>query len=49
MAAVTIVPIRLEHAESFHACLDAVARESLMLGQHQAPPFAQVHAFVSHI
>ncbi|MFN7665992.1 MAG: GNAT family N-acetyltransferase [Inhella sp.] len=47
MIAADIVPIRLEHAPAFHDCLDAVARESLMLGQHQAPPLAQVQAFVA--
>ena len=47
MIAADIVPIRLEHAPAFHDCLDAVARESLMLGQHQAPPLSQVQAFVA--
>lgn len=46
-AKVEIVPLLPHLAEAFHACLDAVARESLMLGQHAAPEFARVHAFVA--
>lgn len=42
----TICPITLDHAVAFHDCLDAVARESLMLGQSAAPPLERVQAFV---
>jgi ribosomal protein S18 acetylase RimI-like enzyme len=42
-----IVPMTPSMAEAFHACLDAVARESLMLGQHAAPDMARVQAFVT--
>lgn len=41
-----IEPIALRHAAGFHACLDAVARESLSLGQSVAPPLERVETFV---
>lgn len=41
-----IQPLTEDLAEAFRDCLDAVARESLMLGQHQAPPLERVLAFV---
>jgi len=44
---IQIVPMAPSMAEAFHACLDAVARESLMLGQHAAPDLARVQAFVA--
>jgi ribosomal protein S18 acetylase RimI-like enzyme len=43
---VSIVPIALQHAAGFHACLDAVAREKRWLGMTQAPPADKVEAFV---
>ncbi|WP_183085234.1 GNAT family N-acetyltransferase [Trinickia fusca] len=35
-----------EHIAGFHACLDAVAREQMHLGQTQAPPLERVAEFV---
>ena len=43
---VAIVPITEDHAESFHACLDAVAREKKFLAQVEALPLERVQAFV---
>jgi RimJ/RimL family protein N-acetyltransferase len=43
---ITIVPISLQHVAGFHACLDGVARERRYLAQLQAPPLAEVEAFV---
>jgi putative acetyltransferase len=43
----TITPITLAHAASFHACLDAVAREKRWLAQVEAPPLERVMGFVS--
>jgi ribosomal protein S18 acetylase RimI-like enzyme len=41
-----IAPIALSHAESFHACLDAVAREKRFLAQTKAPSPERVNEFV---
>ncbi len=43
---VTISPIAEAHAESFHACLDAVAKERRYLAQYEAPPLERVRGFV---
>lgn len=43
---VTIVPIREEHIEGFHACLDAVCRERQFLGSYEAPPIESTRVFV---
>jgi putative acetyltransferase len=43
---VIIAPIAIAHAESFHACLDAVAREKRYLAQTQPVPLDRVVAFV---
>ncbi|MFZ5593976.1 MAG: GNAT family N-acetyltransferase [Pseudomonadota bacterium] len=43
---VAIVPIAEAHAESFHACLDAVAREKKFLAQVEALPLERVQGFV---
>ncbi|MEK8049284.1 GNAT family N-acetyltransferase [Ideonella sp. DXS22W] len=43
---IAIVPIRNEHAGSFHACLDAVCREKRYLAQIEAPPPDKVAGFV---
>lgn len=43
---IAIVPIHASHADSFHACLDAVAREKRFLAQTQAPPLERIRAFV---
>lgn len=42
----TITPITLAHAASFHACLDAVAREKRYLAQVEAPSLERVEGFV---
>jgi ribosomal protein S18 acetylase RimI-like enzyme len=42
-----IEPLAFQHAQAFRDCLDAVARESLMLGQSTAPPLERVQAFVA--
>jgi ribosomal protein S18 acetylase RimI-like enzyme len=42
----TITPITLAHTASFHACLDAVAREQRYLAQIEAPPLARIEGFV---
>ena len=44
--AVEIVPIALEHAVGFHACLDAVAKEKRYLAQTQALPLERIEGFV---
>jgi ribosomal protein S18 acetylase RimI-like enzyme len=44
--AIEIVPIAVEHAAGFHACLDAVARERRYLAQTQALPLERVEGFV---
>jgi RimJ/RimL family protein N-acetyltransferase len=41
-----IVPITQEHIESYHRCLDAVARERLYIGLVQAPPLERTRDFV---
>jgi RimJ/RimL family protein N-acetyltransferase len=41
-----VVPIALEHAAGFRACLDAVAREKCYLAQTHAPPIEKVEGFV---
>lgn len=43
---ISIEPISESHAEGFHACLDAVAREKRYLAQTEAPPLARVRGFV---
>jgi ribosomal protein S18 acetylase RimI-like enzyme len=43
---VQIVPVSEEHIESFHACLDAVARERLHLAFLEAPPLDSTREFV---
>jgi len=43
---VTITPITVAHAVSFHACLDAVAREKRWLAQIEAPPLERIEGFV---
>ncbi len=44
---ITLAPIALAHAESFHACLDAVAREKRWLAFTEAPPLEQSREFVA--
>lgn len=41
-----VVPIAIEHAASFHRCLDIVARERKYLAQVQALPLDRVEGFV---
>jgi len=43
---ITIRPMAIEDASSFHACVDAVAREAKFLAMLQAPPLEQTLAFV---
>ena len=43
---VDIIPICLEHVESFHAALDVVARERRYLALTEAPPLESTRAFV---
>jgi putative acetyltransferase len=43
---VEIVPIAESHAQGFHACLDAVARERRFLAQVEALPLDRVQGFV---
>jgi RimJ/RimL family protein N-acetyltransferase len=43
---VQILPIAQEHIESYHQCLDSVARERLYLAILQAPPLDSTRAFV---
>ncbi len=42
---IEIVPIREEHAESFHAALDQVSREKRYLAFIEAPPLESTRAF----
>ena len=43
---ISIIPIRTEHVEGFHAALDIVARERRYLALTEAPPLESVRAFV---
>jgi len=43
---IQILPIAEEHIESFHRCLDSVARERLYLAGIEAPPLAATREFV---
>lgn len=43
---VSIEPISEKYAPSFHACLDAVAREKKFLTQTEAPPYDKLLGFV---
>ncbi len=43
---ISIVPISEEHVESFHRCLDSVARERRYLGLVKAPPLESTRQFV---
>jgi RimJ/RimL family protein N-acetyltransferase len=45
--AVIISSITESNAQSFHRCLDSVAREKRYLAATAAPPLEKVHAFVS--
>lgn len=47
MTALRIAPIALAHAEGFHACLDAVAREKRWLAQTAALPLERIRGFVT--
>jgi putative acetyltransferase len=42
-----LTPVQLAHADRFHACLDAVAREQQFLAQSAAPPLERVREFVA--
>ncbi|AOF92839.1 putative acetyltransferase (plasmid) [Sinorhizobium sp. RAC02] len=41
-----VAPISVEHAESFHSCLDVVARERRYLAQTKVLPLEKVQEFV---
>lgn len=43
---IQILPIAEEHIESYHQCLDSVARERLYLALVEAPPLDSTRAFV---
>lgn len=43
---VTVTPITESHAEGFHACIDAIARERRFLAQVEALPLDRVRDFV---
>src|SRR5438552_14390735 len=43
---IVVTPIAESHAEGFHACLDAVAREKKYLAQIEALPLERIQAFV---
>jgi ribosomal protein S18 acetylase RimI-like enzyme len=43
---IRIVPIAEEHIESYHQCLDSVARERLYLAFSEAPPLVSTREFV---
>ena len=47
MNSVSITPIAISDVESFHACLDAVAREQEYLALTEAPPLEDVRGFVT--
>lgn len=44
---VEIVPIAISHADSFHAGLDAVARERKYLAIVEAPPLERLREFIA--
>ena len=44
---IEIVPMSLDHLESFRRALDIVARERKYLGKLQAPPIEKMQAFVT--
>lgn len=46
---ISLRPSRADDAEGFHDCLDAVARDSLMLGQSQAPQLERVQGFIANV
>lgn len=41
-----VTQIRLEHVESFHECLDTVAKENRFLAQTEALPLEIITSFV---
>ena len=43
---IQILPIAEEHIESYHQCLDSVARERMYLALVEAPPLDSTRAFV---
>jgi ribosomal protein S18 acetylase RimI-like enzyme len=43
---IKVIPIEEKHIESFHSCLDSVAREKIYLGGDQAPPLESAREFV---
>lgn len=45
--AVSVIPITIEHVESFHRCLDGVARERKYLVFLEAPPIETTRAWIA--
>jgi len=45
---IDIQPVVAPHIESFHACLDAIARERMFLAQVEAAPLEQMRRFVAN-
>ncbi len=43
-----ILPIKIEHVEGFHACVDAVARAGRFLASREALPLKSAIEFVQH-
>jgi putative acetyltransferase len=43
---ITIVPVALQHAAGYRACLDTVAREKRYLAQTEALPLERIRGFV---
>ena len=41
-----IIPMTVQHIESFHACLDRIAQERLYLAFLEAPPFEATKNFI---
>lgn len=44
---IQIVPVRNEHVEGYHACLDLVARERRYIGIVEAPPLDACRAWIA--
>ncbi len=45
-SSIKIIPITEKHVESFHSCLDSVAREKIYIGGIQARPLDSTREFV---
>lgn len=47
LGSIEVTPISIADVESFHACLDAVAREQRYLALMEAPPLRELESFVA--